>query len=214
MLGMPNLDRDLDVGEIILPFRGGATRATVPEAKHFRATWLAGSLRALRERGYFDQYLELLPKELHDPVLGSVAGTWLPTSVALAHYTACDSLGLSMSELIEIGREVTRQVHGTVLGFLVRLAKGAGVSPWAVLPRLGDLWDRVWIGGGVSVIKLGPKEARIELAGWPCAATLYTRVAMRGVVAALFELFCARAYVNEVPRLCTKTMLAYRLSWV
>lgn len=211
---MPRVQNILAAGEVLVPFPNGATRATVAEARQFRATWLAGSLRALRERGHSDRYLELLPKTYRDAVLTSVAGTWLPTEVCVAHYAACDKLGLSTAELIEIGREVTRQVHGTVLGFIVRIAKGAGVTPWTVITKLPELWDRIWIGGGVSAIKLGPKEARVEIAGWACSGTHYCRVAMRGVCAALLELFCERAYANEVTALCTPTTLGYRLSWV
>jgi hypothetical protein len=211
---MASITRPSDRSEIVLPFPNGATRLEVPVAQHFRATWLAGSLRALRERGYYDRYVELLPKEHHETILGAVAGTWLPAAECLVHYEACDKLGLSSPELVEIGREVTRQVHGSVLGFIVRLAKNAGVTPWTVLPKLGDLWDRIWIGGGVCVVKLGPKEARIEIGGWPCARTHYCRVAMRGIIASLVELFCTRAYANEIKAMCTPTTLGYRLSWV
>jgi hypothetical protein len=211
---MPRVDEALGKGEVILPFPHGLGRAAVHAATQFRATWLAGSLRAIRERGHFQRYLEHLPPSFHEPILQSVAGTWLPTPVALAHYAACDKLKLPVPELVEIGREVTRQVHGTVLGFIVKVAKGAGVTPWSVLVKLGDLWARVWVGGGVCVVKLGPKEARIEVAGWPCAGTTYCRVAMRGICAALLELFCEKAYANEIPALCTPQTLGYRLSWV
>lgn len=210
---MPRVERGGDSGEILLPFPGGVGRDAVAVAKQFRATWLAGSLRALRERGYYERYLAQLPREFHDAVLSSVAGTWLPTEVAVAHYDACDRLELAPHELFEIGREVTRQVHGTVLGFIVRLAKGAGATPWTVLPKLGDLWNRIWIGGGVCVVKLGPKEGRVEIAGWPCARTTYCRVAMRGVVTSLVELFCQRAYASEIRALSTPLTLGFRLSW-
>jgi hypothetical protein len=101
-----------------------------------------------------------------------------------------------------------------MLGLAFRLAKGVGVDPWTLLPRLPEMWSRIWIGGGVSIIKLGPKEARIEIAGWACARTAYCRVAMRGILSALVELFCQKSYAKELSALCTPMTLGYRLSWV
>jgi hypothetical protein len=95
----------------------------------------------------------------------------------------------------------------------MRLAKGAGVTPWTVLFRLQELWARIWIGGGVQVAKLGPKEARVEIAGWPCAESSYCRTAMRGVIPAVTDLFCQKSYANELRSFATRTALAYRLSW-
>jgi hypothetical protein len=138
---------------------------------------------------------------------------WLPAEVALAHYQACDRLGLSTLDLLSIGNEVGKHAQGTVLSVAVRLAKGAGVTPWTIIHRLPDVWRRTWIGGGVSIVKCGPKDARIEIAGWPCSRTTYCRVAMRGVIAGLVELFCEKAYMKEVPQLCTPMALAYRCSW-
>ena len=211
---MSRAEHVTDKGEIFLPFPNGAGRGGVPEAKQFRTTWLAGSLRALKDRGHMPRYLKLLPEEHHASILGAVAGTWLPIELALTHYSACDRLALPTQELIEIGHDVTRQVHGTVLGFLVRIAKGAGVSPWTPLGKLNDLRGRIFMGGGVCVVKLGPKEARVEIAGWPCARATYCRVAMRGILRGILELFCERAYANEIPSMCTASTLGHRISWV
>lgn len=197
--------------EVFLPFP--APRASIAPASSFRSTWLSASVRSLRERGLLDRYLAHLPAELHDPILATVVGVWLPTSVAVAHYEACDALGLTQNEQVEIGREVSRNVHGTILGTVVRLATQAGVSPWSAFGTFGRLWDRIWVGGAVGVFKLGPKDARIEIIGWPCARVPYCRVAMRGVMLGLTELFCQKAYVHEVPKLCTPTTLGYRIQW-
>jgi hypothetical protein len=188
-------------------------RAAIPVATEFRSTWLTTSVRALRERNRLNDYLANLPKEFHAPVLDSVAGVWLPVRVAMAHYQAIDDLHLPVTEQLDIGIEVTRGVHGTVLGTIVRLAKGAGVSPWTAFSNLQRLWDRVWIGGAVGVWKLGPKEARLETIAWPPARIPYVRIGMKGVISGLTELFCKRAYVHDIPRLSTPTSLAYRVQW-
>jgi hypothetical protein len=190
-----------------------SARQQVPLASQFRSTWLASSIRAIRDRHLLDTYLRHLPAQHHAPILESVAGVWLPIEVAMAHYEACDRLGIGPNELIEIGLDTARQVHHTILHTAVRLAKGAGVTPWTILPQVGRLWERIWVGGGVGVTKMGPKDARIEIAGWPCARYGYIRLALRGVILGIVELFCAKAFTREMTRLCTPTSLAYTVSW-
>jgi hypothetical protein len=182
-------------------------------ATQFRSTWLSSSLRSLKERGLVDAYLERLPPDYHEAVLAPVAGVWLPITVAVAHYSACDALSLSTPDVLAIGREATSRVHGTLLSTFVRLARNAGITPWTALPRLQELWSRIWIGGGVCVVKLGPKEARIEIAGWPCAKSTYCRVAMRGVLPGVLDLFCTKSYARDVPKLASDSTLAYVISW-
>jgi hypothetical protein len=182
-------------------------------ATQFRSTWLSSSLRSLRERELLDAYLRHLPPRHHEAVLAPVAGLWLPIEVAIAHYDACDALALSSVDVLAIGREATSRVHGTILSTFVRLARDAGITPWTALPRMHELWARIWIGGGVSVAKLGPKEARIEIAGWPCAASPYCRTALRGVLPGIVDLFCTKSYAREVQKLATETTLGYVLSW-
>lgn len=199
--------------DIVVPFRAGALRATVPVATRFRSTWLSSSVRALRERNLIEKYLAHLPAEHHDAILSTVVGVWLPVKVAEAHYDACDALGLSAQDLVAIGSEVGLHAQGIVFSVAINLAKGAGVTPWLLLPRLPEVWHRIWIGGGVAIYKLGPKDARVEIGGWTCARATYCRVAMRGVLQGLTQLFCERAYVREVPALCTKLTLGYRIAW-
>jgi hypothetical protein len=199
--------------EQLIPFPGGGSRTSVPAVTHFRSTWLSSSLRSLKTRDLLTPYLAHLPPRHHEAVLNAVVGVWLPIEVCVAHYAACDALQLPSGEIIAIGREATTQVHGTVLATFVRLAKGAGATPWTVLGRLQDLWIRIWMGGGVCVTKLGPKEARIELGGWPLAESNYCRIAMRGVIPALTDLFCTKSYATEITPLTSRTTLGYCLSW-
>lgn len=199
--------------EVIVPFKGGVPRHLVPMVTQFRSTWLSSSIRALRERHLLDTYLAHLPAQYHESVLTTVVGVWLPAEVALAHYEACDELHLTPAEIFSIGAEVGQRAQGTVMSVAVSLAKGAGVTPWTILVRFPDVWNRIWIGGSVAVYKLGPKEARLEIAGWPSSRTTYCRVALRGVVSNLVSLFCEKVYVKDVPSLCTASTLGYRFSW-
>lgn len=190
-----------------------ARSAATPRATQFRSTWLRSSIEALRSRGRWETYLQHLPPEHHEAIELLVVGVWLPIEIAEAHYAACDALGLPDDVVLEIGREVTKGVHGTVLDTAVKLAKVSGVTPWSILERLDRIWARTWVGGGVAVERLGPKAARIVVHRWSPSRFRYTRVAMRGVIGALLALFCRTAYVHEVPSMMDDETLAYRVEW-
>jgi hypothetical protein len=133
--------------------------------------------------------------------------------LGMAHYEACDALSLPESEQMAIGKEVGLKIQGTFLGTMLKLAKGAGVTPWLCLGQYQRLYDRLLTGGGIVVTKVGPKEARLECHNLPLSRIAYFRTAFRGVNEASCELFCTRAYVVEIKSLCTSISLGYRISW-
>ena len=100
-----------------------------------------------------------------------------------------------------------------MFGTVLRLAKGAGVTPWTVLPHLQRFWERGYDGGGLSVWRLGPKEARIELAQCSLAEVRYFRNALRGLFSSVVQLFCTRAYLQEAPGTRPRGGFAVRAQW-
>src|SRR6478609_3254903 len=93
-----------DIG-IVCPFP--ALPGAIGELTHVRGTLLASSIQSLRSRGLFERYSAMLSHNYRDRVLNSVAGEWLDTEIALAHYSACDALGLSVEEQIAMRRDVS-----------------------------------------------------------------------------------------------------------
>jgi hypothetical protein len=197
--------------ELIIPFAHPAPRTLAVDA--IRSTLVTSSLAALRERGHYERYLAALPLEMHEPVLSSIAGQWLPIGLGAAHYEACDALRLPAEEQEAIGSDVAARVQGTFLGTLVRAARGAGVTPWLGFKQYSRLWARLFRGGDVAVYKTGPKDARLEVVGLPLSRFTYFRAGFRGVNRATCALFAGTVYVHDVPRLCTDTTLGFRMSW-
>ena len=201
-------------GEVILSLP--AALADVPLATAVRSTWLASSLRTVREVSGLpiETYLAHLSPDDRVAMLGLVPGQWLPIALAMAHYRACDRLQLSNEAKVEIGFGAARHAHQSLIGVVLRAAKASGVTPWTIVPQLGRVWKGAFVGSAVGATRLGPKELRMEFVGWPCASVDYCRVATRGVLRGFFELFCQRAYVTEEPaRRQAETMLSFRISW-
>lgn len=199
-------------GELLVPFP--LEEASLGVAGEVRSTLIASSMGSLRRRDLFPRYEALLDPRHRDAVLGSVAGQWLPMDVGHAHYEACDRLGLSVLEQVEIGADVSLKIHDTFLGVVIRTAKHAGVTPWPLLERGNTMYSRLFQGGGgVRVYRHGPKEARADVAGVPLLAVPYFRNAIRGLYQAAVGLFCTRAYVHEIPVRSPEARVALRVSW-
>ena len=179
-----------------------------------RSTLITTSLHSVRTHGYFDRYVEVLAPQHRATILEVVAGVWLPIEVGLAHYRACDALGLTQQQQLAIGQEVGARVQGTFLGVVVRSAKTAGVTPWAGLEQANRLWERLFVGGYVRVTRVGPKEAEVALEENPLCGIAYFRNALRGLIVGGAHLFSQKAYANEMVRQTTGRSFAVRLSWV
>ena len=86
------------------------------------------------------------------------------------------------------------------------------MTPWTALGQTGKLFDRVFRGGGgICVIKLGPKEARSEIVGVPLADIPYWRAGVRGMFQAGCDLFCRKTYVIEMKKAAATTFNPFLL---
>jgi len=198
--------------EVLVPFR--APEHELGEAEQVRTTLLVSSLQSLRKRGLVDAYLSRLPREHHETVLAMIAGQWVPMPLALAHYGACEALDLPAPEVNAIGREVGDRIEGTFLATMVRMAGKVGATPWTALTQTQRLYDRIFAhGGGASIVKLGPKDARVVFAGVPLARVPYFRIATLGVLEIGAELFCSKAYAHLVKEECTPTRVMVHIAW-
>jgi hypothetical protein len=200
--------------EVVLPFPNGARRDQVPPVTHAKGQWLISSVRGIREAGHMDAYLRHLAPEHRRSILESGATDWHPMDVMMAHYAACEALDLPSDEIFAVGARATQRAQGTVIGVTTRLATNSGVTPWSMLPQFQRFWSRMMRGGGVAVWKLGPKEARVEVAGFPPARYRYCRIGTAAVVHAAVSLLCTRAYVTEAQSFGHPDDVVLRLSWV
>jgi hypothetical protein len=189
------------------------SRAEVKAVTHIRSTLLMSSQTTLRETGLYDRYRLLLPAYMHDQILQLSAPTWLPLSLGIAHYSACDQLGLSDKEAVAMATRLAMNRRGSFLGIALNLACGAGATPWTIAKQIPKMWARAFMGGAIGGTKLGPKELRLEIAGWPLADISWTRNAVNGLVLGVLKLTCREAYVRTLPSE-RPAEAAYQISWV
>lgn len=189
-----------------------ALPASLHPVRKLRSTLVLASIESVRTRGRFSDYERALPVQHREALLKAVAATWISLDAAKAHYAACDSLGLSAEQQTLAGRSTFEGARTTLMGTAVGLARGAGVTPWHVMPMLQRVWERGCDGGGVMVVRAGPKDAHIDIVQCELLASPYMRNGLRGLTAAIMELFCTRAYVTE-RRPCGAASVYYRAQW-
>lgn len=196
--------------ETILPL----PERSITTVTSVRSTLLSSSLQAVRERSLVDAYTQALPTRYHDQVLRTLSPVWLPIDAAMAHYRAMESLRLSEDQVVAIGRSVGDRLHGTFLGTLVRGARHAGVTPWSVAGKVERVWSRVFEGGAIGVVKLGPKEALVSVRGLRLLSVDYFRAGFQGVLCAGVETIARKCYVRETGHALGPDEIDLVASWV
>ena len=175
---------------------------------------MISSLASVSEAGYRDAYFAALPEKHHETVRSAVAATWLPADLAVAHYGACSSLGLSHDAVARIGRSVGDKVSGTLVGTAARISREMGVTPLEVIPQFQRFWGRAFQGGGCCAFKIGPKEVSLEAHKAVVFDYPYFRSAICGLLMGVLEPFCTRVYVSERPGQRPPAGGLFKIQWV
>ena len=114
-----------------------------------------------------------------------------------------------------MGGEIVRTMQKTFIGMALKAASsGAGITPVTGLKKFASVFSRSFKGGGVCIVRLGPKDVRVEFVGLPVSGIRYFRIAYRGFIQAGCEFFARRVVVAELGKYLTATTLAYRIAWV
>jgi hypothetical protein len=184
-----------------------------PALARVRSSLLIASIATVRKLGHFDAYAAALAEGHRAALLECVAGVWLPLDRAIAHYRACDALGLADEAQVNIGRSVGMQLHGTLTSLVLRMVKEGGVTPWAVMSQFARLWTHSFDGSALAGWRLGPKEARLDVLGTPLCRSRYFRNALRGQAMTILDFFCTKSYLIERPG-AAKDTLSCRVQWV
>jgi hypothetical protein len=190
-----------------------AARERIPVANQVRSTLLCAALQTLDKHGLLARYRGEIDPVFESTMFSLTAGLWLPIDIAVKHYAACNRLRLEPALIEDIGNSVGQRIQKSVLQVLVMVSREAGATPWTALSRVPRLNELYWRGGAFEIIKTGPKDARMEWVGQPCAVTDYYRTSFCGFVRGLLDLFCTKSYVRLIRERCGPTTISMRISW-
>lgn len=192
------------------------TSSAGPVVTHVRGTLIAGSRDNLRDIGVYDQYVEELPSSLRERLLYAIPTSWVPIEDALAHYNTCELLKLDSTQIARLGELTASRVIDTFLGKALRMAQNAGAdSFWLLIKQNDRIYDRMYQGGGVRVLKTGPKDLIVENHGMPLAECRYWRMAYVAYMEALGRAFAKVSFIKLVrPSVNDPHRIAVAGSWV
>jgi len=184
----------------------------VPLATHIRGSVLSSSFQTVEVSGRRDAYFAALSPAHHGAMRSIVVSEWLAMELAMAHYGALESLALTEEEARKNGRRVAERVQKSYLGTLAKVA-GTGITPWAVLPRMQTVLDRLMLGSSVAIWELGPKDAHIEIHGVEIARFAYVRAGWAGMIEGGFDLVTRKTFCRDVSPQHTATVASYIVTW-
>jgi hypothetical protein len=180
-----------------------------------RSTVLQSSIASLRQRGHFERWLTLVDPAHRETIVESLAPSWMPIEVAIAHYAACEALDLPNSEQVAMGEAVGDRIQGSFLTTLMKSARAAGYNPLVLLSQFDRLYARLFQGGSVQLTQTGPKDAEIEVRGMQTTRFPYFRIAFTGVVRAGIVFSGVRVgYVKQGNSSTASDTLVMHASWV
>jgi len=206
------MPRFMDVERIIVPFP--TAEDAIPVATQCRSSVLMASIQAIEQHGWMDAYKRAVDPAVLASIQTALVGSWLPIETAAAHYGACDALGVSPLEQLDIGGAVVRRMQQTLLGTIAKVARASGaVSPLTALRRFNQLHARSWVGSAGRVVELGPNDVRLDVVGLPLVHIAYFRTSYRGFLRAGAQLFAEHVIVTEVEPMHPANAVSYRFAW-
>jgi len=192
-------------------------RSTVStQVTHVRAGVLVTSLQSLKHAGHFERYLAELDVAYHEQVQFALAATWLPLEVCMAHLRALDGLALPESFVSHSGESVGRDFGKMIYTAVMKTTRSVGANAgWFLLRQCERLMQRVYMGGGCTLLQTGPKDAVLELHGLPMVSSRFFRLSHHAYMNELGRMMGTGAYVRATrPRGRHLGSIATSFSWV
>ena len=176
---------------------------------------LQASLTQLRDRGHYPRYAALIAAHTLEQLTAmSVAPGWVPIELALAHYEACDNLMLTREQFAEMGGGVGERVQETVLVSPAKKAREAEYDPWNATGPLNRMWARLYQGGSVQVVKVGPHDKLLEQRGFVLSQFHYFRQAQVAALKAIHAALGTRSVETKLESYSpARDELIVRVSW-
>lgn len=167
--------------EIVFPHDPSAGPVT-----HVKNLLLQFSLTNLKAHGHYERYSRLIAPEVLQDLIERLDPGWLPVKYAVTHFEACDGLNLSAEQIDALAQMVGDRIQNTALVSSAKRTRDEAFDVWSAVGSLHRMWSRLYRGGSVQIVKLGPCDQLIARRGYPMNRFRYYRLAQLGVFAAAY----------------------------
>jgi hypothetical protein len=177
---------------------------------------LANSMAILRDKGREADYFAHLPARHHDEVRFVLTQAWLPMELAVVHYEAMGQVFPGVREQLENGRISSERSQNGWIRTVARTLQATGTLDIpSALKRAPQGVERFCRGGGaVAAYRTGPKDARLELDGFPFVRVEYARNAWQGMFESALGVIAPRLFVRQDLGFAMADRMALNIAWV
>ena len=175
-----------------------AHEPAVMPLKAIRNVLLQASIAGLKAGGHYERYTSLMAPEMLEKLLSSMAPGWIPVEEALAHYAACDKLALTEEQFAAMGARVGDRVQETVLVSPAKNQKRASFDLRTAIGPLQRVWPRLFQGGSVQAVKVGPTELLLEEWGFRLNVYDYYRKSHLAALRSTYSALGARSSQTKI----------------
>ncbi len=180
-----------------------------------RRVLIQSSLAELKTLGVYERYCAFIDPGLLADMTSLVGPGWVPLDLVLAHYEACDRLGLDDETIRSAGSRTGGNVQRALLTSGVPTdAKGPKEPPWPMIGAFSKMGKRVYEGSSSQYVRIGRKRLLIENVGNPLYGFRYYRVAHAGFIHAVFGKLGVNVIdVNLSPYRGDGAVMETRIAW-
>jgi hypothetical protein len=153
---------------------------------------LQSSLAQIKASAHYARYSALLDPAVVEHIVSNLPMSWSPMELASAHYQACEDLMLSAKQVMDLAHGSSDQLSKTTLSSTVKRPYDPTVDVWTVMGALHRQWARLFQGGSIQVMKLGPRDMLFEQRAFVLPRYRYYQQAQLSAVKVGFEAVGAR----------------------
>jgi hypothetical protein len=184
------------------------------ELKAVRRMLVHSSLAELKALGLYERYTGCVDPQSLGAILDQIGPGWLSTELALAHYRACDDIGINDADVEQLGATAGEKLARTLTVPTASSGPESALSPWSLVGAFERLGKRIYDGGSIQYVKLGPMQLSIENIGNPLFSVHYYRVAHLAFMRRSFETLGASVIEARITNYrVSGAMIEVSLAW-
>jgi hypothetical protein len=145
------------------------------------------SIAGLKGAGHYERYCSVIAAQDLEQIDALIGPGWLPLDLTLAHYHACDRLGLSDEQIYASGVRAGEAMGDALLVAKAQIRSTTEGSAWATINAFSRMGRRIYDGGSAQYVKLGANSLLIQHRGNPLFSIHYYRVAHEGFMHRTFS---------------------------
>lgn len=183
------------------------------ELRAVRRMLVQSSIAELKLIDCYERYCAHIEQESLREITEQIGPGWLSVELAMAHYRACDAAGIDDAQLEHLGATAGEKLARTLTVTASGGPEGAR-SPWSLVGAFARLGKRIYDGGSIQYVKLGPSELLIENIGNPLFSIRYYRVAHLAFMRSSFATLGANVVEAKITNFrATGAMIEVSLAW-